>query len=121
MIVCVTSKGDNLDAQLDPRFGRCHYFIFVDTNTLAYEVIGNPNIDSTGGAGIQSGQLMADKKVEAVITGNIGPNAFQALNAAGINVMTGASGTIRDAIQAYEKGSLKSTQAPTIGAHGMLK
>jgi predicted Fe-Mo cluster-binding NifX family protein len=117
----VTSKGNNLDAQLDPRFGRCQFFIFVDSNTLAYEAIGNPNVDSTGGAGIQSGQLMADKKVEAVITGNIGPHAFQALNAAGINVMTGASGTIREALQAYEKGSLKSTQAPTIGAHGMLK
>ena len=121
MIICVTSKGDNLDAQLDPRFGRCHFFIFVETSTLDYEVIGNPNIDSTGGAGIQSGQLMADKKVDAVITGNIGPNAFQALQAAGINVITGSSGTVREAIQEYERGVLKFTQAPTIGAHGIMK
>jgi predicted Fe-Mo cluster-binding NifX family protein len=116
MNICVTSQGDNLDASVDPRFGRCQYFIVVDTETLQYEAINNPNIDARGGAGIQSGQIMAEKQVKAVVTGNVGPNAFQTLNAAGIPVITGASGSVRQAIEKYKKGELKPTQGPTSGA-----
>ena len=116
MNICVTSQGDNLDALVDPRFGRCQYFIIVDTETLQYKAISNPNIDARGGAGIQSGQVMAERLVKAVVTGNVGPNAFQTLNAAGISVITGASGSIRQAIEKYKKGELKPTQGPTTGA-----
>lgn len=116
MKVCVTSQGDNLDAQIDSRFGRCQYFLIIDADTLEYEAIKNPNIDASGGAGIQSGQIMADKKVKTVITGNVGPNAFQTLNAAGISVMTGASGSIREAIEKYKKGELKEAQGATTNA-----
>jgi predicted Fe-Mo cluster-binding NifX family protein len=114
--ICVTAQGYNLDAQVDPRFGRCQYFLIVDPETLQYEAIRNPNIDSGGGAGIQSGQIMAERQVKAVVTGNIGPNAFQTLNAAGISVMTGASGSVRLAIEKYKQGELKPTQGPTTGA-----
>lgn len=116
MNICVTSQGDNLDALVDPRFGRCQYFIIVDTETLQYKAISNPNIDARGGAGIQSGQVMAERQVKAVVTGNVGPNAFQTLNAAGISVITGASGNVRQAIEKYNKGELKPTQGPTTGA-----
>lgn len=116
MNICVTSQGDNLDAPVDPRFGRCQYFIIVDTETLQYKAISNPNIDARGGAGIQSGQIMAERQVKAVVTGNVGPNAFQTLNAAGISVITGASGNVRQAIEKYNKGELKPTQGPTTGA-----
>jgi len=114
--ICVTAQGDNLDAPVDPRFGRCQYFVIVDSETLQYEAIKNPNIDASGGAGIQSGQVMADRQVKAVVTGNVGPNAFQTLNAAGISVITGASGSVRQAIEKYKKGELKQTQGPTTGA-----
>jgi predicted Fe-Mo cluster-binding NifX family protein len=114
--ICVTAQGYNLDAQVDPRFGRCQYFVIVDPETLQYEAIRNPNIDAMGGAGIQSGQIMAERQVKAVVTGNVGPNAFQTLNAAGISVMTGASGSIRHAIDAYKRGDLKATNGPTTGA-----
>jgi len=116
MKICVTAQGNNLEAQVDPRFGRCQYFMIVDPETLQYEAISNPNIDAQGGAGIQSGQIMADKKVKVVITGNVGPNAFQTLNAAGISVMTGASGSIREAIEKYKKGELKEAQGATTNA-----
>ena len=116
MNICVTAQGDNLDAQVDPRFGRCQYFVIVDPETLQYEAISNPNIDTRGGAGIQSGQIMAARQVKVVVTGNVGPNAFQTLNAAGIAVMTGASGSVRQAIEKYQKGDLKPTQGPTTGA-----
>lgn len=116
MKICVTSQGDNLDASVDPRFGRCQYFVIVDTETLQYEAVRNPNIDARGGAGIQSGQIMAARQVKAVVTGNVGPNAFQTLNAAGISVMTGASGSVRQAIEKYKNGELQPTQGPTTGA-----
>jgi predicted Fe-Mo cluster-binding NifX family protein len=114
--ICVTAQGDNLDAQVDPRFGRCQYFVIVDTDTTEFEAIRNPNIDAMGGAGIQSGQIMADRQVKAVVTGNVGPNAFQTLSAAGISVITGASGNVRQAIEKYNKGELKPTQGPTTSA-----
>ena len=85
--IAVSSTGDNLDAQVDPRFGRCAYFIFVDTDTLKYEAVQNPNVSAASGAGIQTAQLVANKEVEAVLTGNVGPNAFQTLQAAGIALL----------------------------------
>jgi predicted Fe-Mo cluster-binding NifX family protein len=114
--ICVTAQGINLDVPIDPRFGRCQYFVIIDPETLQYEAIKNPNIDASGGAGIQSGQIMADRQVKAVVTGNVGPNAFQTLNAAGISVITGASGNVRQVIEQYKNGELKPTQGPTTGA-----
>ena len=90
MKICVTSQGDNLEAKVDPRFGRCPYFIIVDPETKEFEAIANPNIQALSGAGIQSAQLVAGKGVEAILTGNVGPNAFQTLQAAGIKVITQA-------------------------------
>jgi len=115
--ICITSEGDNLDAKIDPRFGRCQYFIIVDTDSLKLEAIKNPNIESMGGAGIQSAQLVASKKVKAVVTGNVGPNAFQTLQAAGIEIFTGASGTVKEAIEKYKKGEFKTVSGPSVASH----
>lgn len=115
MKICLTAKGDNRDAELDPTFGRCEYFIFVDVDTLEFEAVKNPNTESMAGAGIQSAQLVANKKVKAVITGNVGPNAFQTLNTAGIEVITGLSGTVKEAIEKYKRGELKPAQTPNVG------
>jgi predicted Fe-Mo cluster-binding NifX family protein len=116
MKICVTCEGDNLDFKVDPRFGRCRYFIIVDTDTLQFEALANPNIESAGGAGIQSAQLVASKGVKAVLTGNVGPNAFQTLQAAGINIFTGVVGTVKDALEKYKKGGLQATQGPSVGS-----
>lgn len=117
MTICLSSQGNTLDAQIDPRFGRCQYFIIFDTETSAFEAITNPNIDSMGGAGIQSGQLIAGKKVRTVLTGNVGPNAFQTLQAAGIEVVTGISGSVREAIEKYRKGGLSVAEGPSAASH----
>lgn len=116
MKICITSEGKTLDSQVDPRFGRCQYFIIVDTDTLEFEAIENPNIEAMGGAGIQSAQLVASKQVKAVLTGNVGPNAFQTLNAAGIDIYTGFSGSIKEAIEAYKSGRLKKIESPSVGS-----
>ncbi len=116
MKICVTSEGNNLDSKIDPRFGRCQYFIVIETDTLEFEAIPNPNIEATGGAGIQSAQLVASKQIKAVLTGNVGLNAFQTLNAAGIDIYTGVSGSVKEAIEAYKSGKLKKTESPSVGS-----
>ena len=117
MKICVTSEGSSLDSKVDPRFGRCQYFIIADSDTLEFEVVENPNIESIGGAGIQSAQLVSSKQVKAVVTGNVGPNAFQTLQAAGIEIFTGASGTIKEAIEKYKKGEFRAVSGPSVGSH----
>ena len=74
------------------------------------------NDRAPGGAGIQSGQLIAASKVKAVLTGNVGPNAFQTLKAAGVQVITGVSGTVKEAADRYKKGDLKSSEEPSVGS-----
>jgi predicted Fe-Mo cluster-binding NifX family protein/ferredoxin len=115
--IAVTAKGKTLDDQVDPRFGRCPYFLVVDTETLKAEAVENPNLALGGGAGIQSAQLMAEHDVKVVLTGNCGPNAYQTLNAAEIEVVVGAGGKIRDAIEQFKSGTVSSTQGPNVSSH----
>ena len=117
MKICITAQGDDLDSTVDPRFGRCKYFIIADTDTLEFEVVNNSNMESSGGAGIQSGQLIAEHQVKTVLTGNVGPNAFQTLKAAGIEVITGVSGNIKEAIEKYKNNELKTTDGPSVSSH----
>jgi predicted Fe-Mo cluster-binding NifX family protein len=117
MKVAVSAMGNDINAQIDPRFGRCQYFIIVDSDTMEFEAIENPNISAMGGAGIQSGQMMAEKGVQAILTGNVGPNAFQTLSAAGIQVITGVTGIVKDAIQRFKSGQLQSVSGATVPTH----
>ena len=114
--ICITSEGKTLDSNVDPRFGRCQFFLFVDTNTMEFEADENPSIQAMGGAGVQSAQLVSSKGVKAVITGNVGPNAFQTLNAAGLEIFIGASGTVKKAIEDYKNGKLQAASNPSVGS-----
>jgi predicted Fe-Mo cluster-binding NifX family protein len=117
MRICVSAESNNLDAPIDPRFGRCPYFVMVDSETMQFEAVPNMASGATGGAGIQAAQTIASKGVKVLITGNVGPNAFQALSAAGIKIVTGASGTVREVVEKYKRGELSETGAPTVGGH----
>jgi len=114
MKVCISAVSDNLDAQLDPRFGRCQYLVIVDTETMEFEAIPNTSASAPGGAGVQTAQTVANKGVKAVITGNVGPNAYRVLSSAGIEIIPGASGTVREVIEKFKRGQLrKTTTDPT--------
>ena len=117
MKLIVTSTGKNLDAAVDPRFGRAQYLTLVETEGLAFEATENPGLQASGGAGVQAAQLAAAAGAKAVLTGNVGPNAYLALAAAGIKVYIGAAGTVRQAVEAYARGELQEATAPSVGAH----
>ncbi|MCK4912419.1 MAG: NifB/NifX family molybdenum-iron cluster-binding protein [Candidatus Omnitrophica bacterium] len=114
MKICITAQGDNLDSVVDPRFGRCQYFIILDTDSLEFEAIENPNVSGMGGVGIQSAQFISEKKIKAVLTGNVGPNAFQTLKAANIEVIVGVLGIVKEAVEKYKNGELKSIDNPSV-------
>lgn len=117
MKVIVTATGETLDAAVDPRFGRCQYFVMVDTETLDFSAHDNSQKNAMGGAGVQAAQYVANEGVDAVVTGSVGPNAFQTLSAAGVKVFTGAQGTVKEAVDAFNQGSLQETAASTVGSH----
>jgi predicted Fe-Mo cluster-binding NifX family protein len=117
MKIAITATGSTLDAEVDPRFGRCQYFIIADTETLKFEVVENSSAAASGGAGISAAQMIASKGVKAVLTGNSGPNAYQVLSSAGIEVVTGVSGKIKDAIEGYKSGKFQSSSQPNVPGH----
>ncbi len=117
MRICVTAAGNTLDAPIDPRFGRAPYFVIVNSETMAFEAVPNVAAGAMSGAGVQAAQTIAGKGVNVLITGNVGPNAFQALSSAGIRIVVGAHGTVREVIEKYKRGELRETGAPTVGGH----
>ncbi|MBW2219736.1 MAG: NifB/NifX family molybdenum-iron cluster-binding protein [Deltaproteobacteria bacterium] len=105
MKIAVTSKGTNLDSQVDPRFGRAPYILIVDTENLEFEVLDNKdNVNAFKGAGIQAAGMVSDKGAEVLLTGFCGPNAFKTIEAAKIKVANDVSGTVRDAVKAFNEG-----------------
>jgi predicted Fe-Mo cluster-binding NifX family protein len=117
MKIAISANGQNLDAEVDPRFGRCQYFIIADTETEEFEALDNSSATAAGGAGISAAQMIVKKGVEAVLTGNCGPNAHQVLSPAGIKVITGVSGKVKDAIAEYKLGTYTAAQQANVPDH----
>ena len=103
---------------MDPRFGRARYFIVVDTETQESSAVDNQmNLNAAQGAGIQAGRNVVELGVKAVITGHVGPKAFATLQAGGVEIYNGASGTVADAIEQYKTGKLQLAQAADVEGH----
>jgi predicted Fe-Mo cluster-binding NifX family protein len=118
MKIAVTSTGTDLDAAVDPRFGRAPYIVIVDSDSNEFEALDNQeNVNALKGAGIQAAKLVSDKGAEVLLTGFCGPNAFKALRAANIGVANDAAGTVREAVQAYLAGKLPLADAPNAEGH----
>jgi predicted Fe-Mo cluster-binding NifX family protein len=114
--ICITASGRTLESPVDPSFGRTPYFLFIDPDTL--EVTPVENTPGAHGAGVQAAQIVANEKARVVITGSVGPNAYQGLSAAGIEIYVGAKGTAKQALDDYRAGRLSRTEAPTGTRHG---
>jgi predicted Fe-Mo cluster-binding NifX family protein len=120
MKIAVTAQGTDLGAAVDPRFGRTQYFIVVDTETQEVSVVDNQvNLNAAQGAGIQAGKNVVELGVQAVITGHVGPKAFATLQAGGIDVYNGASGTVNNAIEQFNSGKLQRAQTADVEGHWM--
>lgn len=118
MRVVVTAQGPTLDALADPRFGRAKYLILVDTDTGEHSAVDNEvNLNAAQGAGIQTGRKVVELEAQAVVTGNVGPKAFTTLNAGGVAIHTGASGTVREAIEDFKAGRLQQAQSANVEGH----
>jgi len=117
MKVVVSAQGDGLDAASSPVFGRCPYFVFVDTDTMEAKVMPNPAMSQGGGAGIQAAQLVVNEGAKAVLTGNLGPNAYDVLSAAGVPGFLAPEGTVRQAVEGYKAGQLQPLGGASVRAH----
>jgi predicted Fe-Mo cluster-binding NifX family protein len=117
MKVAISATRPSLDADTDPRFGRCPYFVVVETDDMSFDAVENASSSLGGGAGIQSAQLMAQRGAKAVLTGNCGPNAHQTLSAAGIEVIVGCSGRVSEVVERFMSGQLRASPAPNVASH----
>ena len=116
MKIILTTISPSIDSEIDPRFGRCAYLLLVDLDTLDWQAFPNPGASAPGGAGIQAAQFVCNQGAEAVISGDFGPHAYQALNAANLPMyIYGASGTAQQVIERFKAGKLQRVGAPTRG------
>ncbi len=118
MKIAITSKGKDLDSEMDPRFGRAAYIVIVDPSSLAFEALDNgENVNAFKGAGIQAAALVSEKGASILLTGYCGPNAFKTLNAVGIKVVNDVSGTVREAVAAFNEGGLTYADQANVDGH----
>ena len=118
MKIAITSKGIDLESEVDPRFGRAPYILIVDTDTLDVEAVDNKeNVNAFKGAGIQAATMVSDKGASVLMTGYCGPKAFVTLEAAGVKVVSDIAGTVRDAVQAFKDGRVTYSTAANKEAH----
>ena len=118
MKIILTAASPNIDSNVDVRFGRGAYFIVVDPDTLEWQAHANPAIGASGGAGTQAAQFAANQQVSSILSGDFGPNAYNALQAANIAMyLYGDCHTIREAIERFKAGLLQQVGAPTAPGH----
>jgi predicted Fe-Mo cluster-binding NifX family protein len=118
MKIAVTSKGKDLSSPVDPRFGRAAYILVVDTISFDFQVLDNDeNVNAFKGAGIQAATMVSEKGAEVLLTGYCGPNAFKTLQAAGIKVANDATGTVKDAVIAFNEGKFSFADEANVDGH----
>jgi len=118
MKIAITAQGQDLSNQLDTRFGRAKWLIVYDTETGSVEANDNTvNLNASSGAGIQTAQNAANLGAEAVITGNMGPNAFKTLNAAKVKVFLSKASTVQEALDLFKEGKLQEVTEPNVDGH----
>ena len=120
MKIAISSTGTELNSQVDQRFGRCSYFLIVDVETNNFEVYPNSAASASNGAGIEAAKNLVNKGIKAIISGNIGPNAFQILQAEGIEVVPEFKGTADEAVKFFKEGNYSKASSHNVNAHSGL-
>jgi predicted Fe-Mo cluster-binding NifX family protein len=121
MKIVLTTTSPNIQTALDPRFGRGAYLVTLDTDTQVWEAHENPGVNASGGAGIMAAQFVAAQGAQAVLSGDFGPHAFAALQAAKVTMyLYGDSQSPLDAIDRLQARQLQAVSAATCdeGDHG---
>ena len=117
MKIVVTAEGKDLNAPTSSRFGRCPTYIFVDSESMAFKAVPNPAMSAAGGAGIQAAQFVVEQGAKVALTANVGPNAMDVLQAAGVSVYMIQGGSVREAVEAYKAGQLQSAMGANVQSH----
>ncbi len=118
MKIAVSAQGNDRDSLVDPRFGRCRWLIVYDTESHEWQSYENISGDGSGGAGIQTGTWVVSLGAEAVISGNVGPNALRVMGAAGVAAYQVGNGiTVDAALNAFQSGELVPLDVPTVSGH----
>lgn len=117
MKIAISANSKDPNRQFSARFGRCSCFLITDSAGETWQDIDNSAVDAQGGAGSMVVQLLADHGVEAVISGRYGPNAYEALQAAGMGAYLARSGSPRELAQSFSAGDLPQANGPTGRGH----
>ena len=113
MKIAVTAENNNgYDSKVNTHFGRAPYFAIVDTKTDEVDLIKNEAANASGGAGVSAAQLIADRGVEVLISGSVGPKAYTALTSGNIEMYIINQGTVREAVENFQKGNLSQLNSP---------
>jgi predicted Fe-Mo cluster-binding NifX family protein len=116
--VAFTTAGTDLQAPLDPRFGRAPRFILYDLERDRYEAMDNQkNLDAAQGAGVQAAAAVARSGAQCVVTGHCGPKAYRVLSAAGVHVYLTDAATVAEALGRFRSGDLTATSAADVDGH----
>jgi predicted Fe-Mo cluster-binding NifX family protein len=117
MKIVITASGAELDAPFESRFGRCPYYIFIETDSQNWEAVPNPAASAGGGAGTQAVQFVTKKGAQAVISGRYGPNAFQAFQAAGVQMYVANRDSVNDVLDAFLNAELEQPASASAPGH----
>ncbi len=121
MLIAITSQGKDMESQVDSRFGRCNYFVFYETESDKMDSLENSGQAAGSGAGIQAAQTLIDRKVGAVITGNVGPKAFQTLRAGNIDIYNISGISVKEVVARFKEGILQKFSEPSVDSHSGLQ
>ena len=119
MKIAISATGQNKESLLDRRFGRCDYFLIYDTEAGEYKAIGNNGVSSGGGAGIAAASQVIEENVSVIITGNLGPNAFELIEKAGIKAYSCEALPVFRTVEMFQKNGLSEINAAGNAHHGM--
>lgn len=119
MKIAISATGQNKESLLDRRFGRCDYFLIFNTETGDHKAVSNNGVSSGGGAGIAAASQIIEEDVSAIITGNLGPNAFELIEKAGIKAYSCEELPVFRVVEIFQKNQLSEISTAGNAHHGM--